>query len=242
MAAIPKFNELSPTIQVVVILAVGAGLWALSEYVWPLPALKQRVTAREADVARLTQQVEPLRPYRERRNRLEQENKQLEAQLENLKQIVPNEKEVDNFVRQVQAEALSSGIMVRRFTARNVSQQEYYVEVPFEVEMDGPFYDVLQFYDRLGKLERIINVSELKMGSIEARKSVVSVPSPLSFEAFGSFVAKRKPNAGRRTVSVASLIFVPITMSSTSCVVFPVTVSAEASGAALLRFAIVSRL
>ena len=172
MAAIPKFNELSPTIQVVVILAVGAGLWALSEYVWPLPALKQRVTAREADVARLTQQVEPLRPYRERRNRLEQENKQLEAQLENLKQIVPNEKEVDNFVRQVQAEALSSGIMVRRFTARTISQQEYYVEVPFEVEMDGPFYDVLQFYDRLGKIERIINVSELKMGGIEARKSI----------------------------------------------------------------------
>ena len=172
MAAVPKFNELSPTIQVAVILAVGAGLWALSEYVWPLPALKEEVIRQQAEVARVTQQVEPLRPYRERRNQLEQENKQLEAQLENLKRIVPNEKEVDNFVRQVQAEALSSGIMVRRFTARNISQQEYYVEVPFEVEMDGPFYDVLQFYDRLGKLERIINVSELKMGSIEARKSI----------------------------------------------------------------------
>ena len=35
---------------------------------------------------------------------------------------------------------------------------------------------MLQFYDRLGRLERIINVSELKMGGIEAKKSVGNKP------------------------------------------------------------------
>ena len=172
MAAIPKFSEMSLAVQVAVIVAVGAGLWAVSEYVWPLPAIKEQVTQRTSRRDQLESQNQPLRQYREKRNQLEIENKQLEAQLENLKRIVPNEKEVDNFVRQVQAEALSAGVMVRRFTAKNVAQQEYYIEVPFEVEMDGPFYDVLQFYDRLGKLERIINISELKMGGIEARKSI----------------------------------------------------------------------
>lgn len=172
MAAIPKFSEMPLAAQVGVIAAVGAGLWAVSEYVWPLPAIKAQVADRTTQKDKLESQNQPLRQYREKRNQLEIENKQLEAQLENLKRIVPNEKEVDNFVRQVQAEALSVGILVRRFTAKNISQQEYYVEVPFEVEMDGPFYDVLQFYDRLGKLERIINVSELKMGGIEAKKSI----------------------------------------------------------------------
>ena len=172
MAAIPKFSEMSLPVQVAVIVAVGAGLWAVSEYVWPLPAIKEQVAQRTGRRDQLENQNQPLRQYRPKLNQLEIENKQLEAQLENLKQIVPNEKEVDNFVRQVQAEALSAGIMVRRFTAKNVAQQEYYIEVPFEVEMDGPFYDVLQFYDRLGKLERIINVSELKMGGIEAKKSI----------------------------------------------------------------------
>ena len=172
MAAIPKFSEMSLAVQVAVIVAVGAGLWAVSEYVWPLPAIKAQVAERTGRKDQLESQNQPLRQYREKRNQLEIENKQLEAQLENLKRIVPNEKEVDNFVRQVQAEALSAGILVRRFTAKTVVQQEYYIEVPFEVEMDGPFYDVLQFYDRLGKIERIINVSELKMGGIEAQKSI----------------------------------------------------------------------
>src|SRR3990172_9439890 len=169
--ALPKFSELSPAVQGAVILGVGALLFAGLEYVWLQP-VKISVTEKETKKTALDKEVEPLRPYVERLPRLEAENKQLEAQLENLKRIVPNEKEVDNFVRQVQGEALTAGILVRRFTAKPVSPQEYYVEVPFELEMDGPFYDILQFYDRLGRLERIINVSELKMGSIEAKKSV----------------------------------------------------------------------
>ena len=114
----------------------------------------------------------PLRPFRENLGPLLAENAQLELQLQNLQRIVPNEKEVDNFVRLVQAEALSVGVVLRRFTAQAVSQQEFYVEVPFEVEMDGPFYDILQFYDRLGRMERIVNVSELRMGGVLSKKGV----------------------------------------------------------------------
>lgn len=172
MAAVPKFNELSPAVQIVIILAVGAGLWALTEYVWPLPALRQQVTQLEGQVNQLESQAAPLRPFRQNLGPLLAENAQLELQLQNLQRIVPNEKEVDNFVRLVQAEAISVGVSVRRFTAQPVSQQQFYVEVPFEVEMDGPFYDVLQFYDRLGRMERIVNVSDLKMGGIKSKASV----------------------------------------------------------------------
>lgn len=170
MAAVPKFNELSPAVQIAIILAVGAGLWALTEYVWPQPALREQVTLLEGEVAALEMQAEPLRPFREDLGPLLAENAQLELQLQNLQRIVPNEKEVDNFVRLVEAEALSVGIEVRRFTAQPVTQQDFYVEVPFEVEMDGPFYDVMQFYDRLSRMERIVNVSELRMGGVLSKK------------------------------------------------------------------------
>jgi type IV pilus assembly protein PilO len=172
MAAIPKFNELSPAIQVAIIVAVGAGLWALTEYVWPLPELRAQVMTLEEQVRQKEGQVAPLRQYRQNLGPLVAENAQLELQLENLRRIVPNEKEVDNFVRLVQAEALSAGIVLRRFTAQAVSQQEFYVEVPFEVEMDGPFYDVMEFYGRLARMQRIVNVSELRMGGLQSKTSI----------------------------------------------------------------------
>jgi type IV pilus assembly protein PilO len=130
------------------------------------------VTTLQGQATQLEAQVQPLRQYRQNLGPLVAQNAQLELQLENLRRIVPNEKEVDNFVRLVQAEALSAGIVLRRFTAQAVAQQEFYVEVPFEVEMDGPYYDVMEFYGRLSRMQRIVNVSELRMGGIQSKRSI----------------------------------------------------------------------
>jgi type IV pilus assembly protein PilO len=42
-----------------------------------------------------------------------------------------------------------------------VSNKEFYSEVPFEVELDGPYFSMLTFFDQVSKLERIVNVSGL---------------------------------------------------------------------------------
>ena len=78
---------------------------------------------------------------------------------------MPDEKEVDNFMRMVSGEARKSGVEIRRYTARPYASKEFYTEVPFEVEFDGPYYSMLGFFDRLGKLERIVNVSNLLVAS-----------------------------------------------------------------------------
>ncbi|HXM62198.1 MAG TPA: type 4a pilus biogenesis protein PilO [Terriglobales bacterium] len=100
--------------------------------------------------------------------------KDMERQLANLKQqleierrIVPDDKEVDGFIKMLDAEAMKAGIEIRRYTAQPVSSREFYTEVPFELELDGPYYSVLNFFDRVGKLERIVNMSNLLVATIK---------------------------------------------------------------------------
>ena len=38
--------------------------------------------------------------------------------------------------------------------------------MPFDIEADGPYYSVLDFFARLGRLSRIINVGDLKMSGL----------------------------------------------------------------------------
>ena len=94
--------------------------------------------------------------------------KDMDRQLANLKQqleiearIVPNEKSVDGFIEMLDSEAVKAGVELRRYTAKPVVAKDYYSEVPFELELDGPYYSMLNFFDRVGKLERIVNVSGL---------------------------------------------------------------------------------
>jgi type IV pilus assembly protein PilO len=56
-------------------------------------------------------------------------------------------------------------VWVRRYTSRPYVTKDFYTEVPFEVEFDGPYYSMLGFFDRLGKVERIVNVSNLLVAS-----------------------------------------------------------------------------
>lgn len=107
-----------------------------------------------------------LEAYKPKLADIERQLANLKQQLEIERRIVPDEKEVDNFMRMVSSEARKAGVEIRRYTSRPVSNRDFYSEVPFEVELDGPYYSVLGFFDRVGKLERIVNVNNLLMSTV----------------------------------------------------------------------------
>jgi len=106
-----------------------------------------------------------LASYQPKLKDMERQVANLKQQLEIERRIVPDDKEVDGFIKMLDAEALKTGIEIRRYTAKPAASREFYTEVPFELEIDGPYYSVLNFFDRVGKLERIVNVSNLLVAS-----------------------------------------------------------------------------
>jgi type IV pilus assembly protein PilO len=112
---------------------------------------------------------ETLRPYEKNMSQLIADTEALKQQLERQKLIVPDEKEADQFMRLMQNTAMQSGIEIRRYTSKPTVAHEFYTEVPFDMELDGPYYSVLNFYERVAKLERIINVSNMAMGGLKAK-------------------------------------------------------------------------
>ncbi len=106
-----------------------------------------------------------LEPYRTKLADIDRQIANLQQQLEIERRIVPDEKEVDGFMKMLDAEADKAGIEVRRYTADPVSSKEFYSEVPFQVELDGPYYSMLGFFDQVSKLERIVNVSNLQVAT-----------------------------------------------------------------------------
>jgi type IV pilus assembly protein PilO len=140
----------------------------------------------EADQQKLEAKLKEnkeLEAYKPKLADMERQLANLKQQLEIERKIVPDEKEVDNFMRMMDAEAQKAGVELRRYTARGVSQKDFYSEVPFEMELDGPYYSMLNFFDRVGKLERIVNVSNLlvsstrKPGDAKAKKTYQYAPN-----------------------------------------------------------------
>jgi type IV pilus assembly protein PilO len=134
----------------------------------PLTTVRTQLVSAQAELKPLEADVENLRVYKQRRAELQTEMDALQKQLATLQTIVPEEKETDQFILMVQRSAVSSGVSIRSLTAKPVVQKPYYFEMPFDIEADGPYYSVLDFFSRLGRLSRIINVGDLKLSSIGA--------------------------------------------------------------------------
>ena len=105
----------------------------------------------------------------------------LNKQLETLKTIVPEEKETDEFIRLMQGAAAASGVQIRKLTAQTVVSRDYHYDMPFRIQVDGPYYDIVDFFARLSRLSRIINVGDLKFdGFGEASRRIRCVRTPRS--------------------------------------------------------------
>jgi len=159
-----NFGEMSGLKQLAVVVG-GAVLVTAGLYYTVFKSVRDQNAAAQQKLEAKQKENKELEAYRPRLAEIERQLASLKQQLDIERRIVPDEKEVDGFMRMMDAEASKAGIELRRYTSKPLAQKEFYTEVPFDLELDGPYYSMLNFFDRVGKLERIVNVSGLLVAS-----------------------------------------------------------------------------
>ena len=162
-----NFSELSGLKQWGAVLAGGAIVTA-ALFFTVFKSQSEKNTAAQHALEEKVRENNELESYRPKLKQIEQQLAELKQQLEIEARIVPNEKQLDGFITMLDGEAQKAGVELRRYTAKPVAQKEYYTEVPFDIELDGPYYSMLNFFDRVGKLERIVNVSGLLVATTKS--------------------------------------------------------------------------
>src|SRR5271166_4769614 len=155
-----NFNELSGLKQWAAVIAGGAVVTA-ALYFTVFKAQSDKNEKAQHALQDKVRENNELESYRPKLKDIERQLANLKQQLEIERRIVPDDKAVDSFIETMDGEAQKAGVELRRYTAKPVAAKEYYSEVPFDMELDGPYYSMLNFFDRVGKLERIVNISGL---------------------------------------------------------------------------------
>jgi type IV pilus assembly protein PilO len=163
-----SFREWPWPLQALFFAGLAAVLIALGLFIPGLPNTTVRTQLEQAqnEEKPLQTEVASLRVYKQRRAELQSEMDALQKQLATLQTIVPADKRVDEFITMIQGAATSSGVSIRRLKAEAVAQKQDYFEMPFTVEADGPYFSVLDFFAKLGRLSRIVNVGDMKLTSV----------------------------------------------------------------------------
>ena len=159
-----KFTDMPVRVQLLVVAGLVIGLTVTAWYFLYQPMTDENARA-AVEVKKVQDQNELLRAFEPKLADMNRQIASLREQLAEMRKIVPDEKLADQFIEMMQDTAQQAGIEIRRYSARNVATREFYTEAPYEMELDGPYYAMLNFFDRVGKLERIVNVGGLKVAT-----------------------------------------------------------------------------
>jgi type IV pilus assembly protein PilO len=163
-----SFKESPWYVQALVFVALAILILAAGEYVPGLPVAKARTTLQALHVqdTTLNQEVSALQVYERRYAEFQQEMTALNKQLDTLQAIVPEEKQTDEFLLLLQGAAQAAGVHIRKLTAQPVVSRDFHYDMPFSITVDGPYYNIVDFFSRLSRLSRIINVGDMTFAGL----------------------------------------------------------------------------
>ena len=154
---------------VIALAGVGA-FW----YFYASPAQATLETKR-AEVARLQLQIKNGLATAKRLPEFRREVTVLEAQLDRLRTVLPEEQDVADLLRRVQAMATQSNLKISGFTPAAVTRREMHAEWPIGLKLEGNYHDIGAFLERVSKFPRIINVGALHIAAREGQTALNTV-------------------------------------------------------------------
>ncbi len=97
-------------------------------------------------------------------DQFEEEIAALEGELKVALRQLPDSKELPGLLTDVTTLGKKSGLEFKAFRPRPEVNKGFYAEVPIEIEFTGNYHEVGVFFDRVSKLDRIVNIGDIRMG------------------------------------------------------------------------------
>jgi len=121
---------------------------------------------------------------------------ELEARLESLKPILPEEKDAGDLLRRIQTLAVQSNLVIKGFRPQPINQLEMHAEWPIRLQLEGSYHNLGLFLDRVSKFPRIINIGGLAL----AQKDPPTAGASMEIAATAmTFVLVERPAAAADT-------------------------------------------
>lgn len=130
--------------------------------------LRAQLEKKERDYQEQNKILADLPKFREELSRVERLFQEARAQL-------PNSSQIPNLLRDIAKKAQDSGLVMQSFKLRPEKVQGFYASVPVDMEIRGSYHDIAVFFDEISRLSRIVNISNLKLGSPSTRGGVLKL-------------------------------------------------------------------
>ncbi|MGB7207919.1 MAG: type 4a pilus biogenesis protein PilO [Pyrinomonadaceae bacterium] len=143
------------------------------------------------EIATLTDQVSQLQAKNEAARIATQRINEFRAlyaskamEYEELKVLLPEQREITNVLQGLQDNANDSKMIVMRFSPKDDTQQDAITAKAVEVEVDSNFTNLRAFFDKMAKLPRIVSISDFKINQLDKQSPEKTIHAMFVLKAY----------------------------------------------------------
>src|SRR6516165_7012455 len=172
----------------VALAAAGCGVFY---YYYEMPvnadlqARQQQLIALRADITKGLSTAKKLPEFRAQVT-------ELEARLENVRAVLPEEKDAADLLNRMQVVASQSNLTIKSFKPGATVTKQLHAEWPITLELEGTYHNLALFFDRVGKFTRIVNVTGVEIKGKDKPESNATITATCVAT---TFVLLDKPGA-----------------------------------------------
>jgi type IV pilus assembly protein PilO len=178
-----KIKNLKWHFQLLILVGIAALLYS---GVWYFVTSETRAeTAQlEDQVAQLQTKNEQARIATQRINEFRALYASKAEEYEELKVLLPEQREITNVLQGLQDTANNSRMVVMRFSPREDTHQDSIMSKPVEVEVDSNFNNLRAFFESMAKLPRIVSITDFKINQLDKQTDVKTLHAQFLLTAY----------------------------------------------------------
>jgi len=130
---------------------------------------------RSDEISKLAQEIENGRVERDKKKKevanipkLKQQMVELDGRLKEAVAQLPDRKEIPDLLSTISSKVKEAGLEILVFRPRGENLQEFYAEIPVDIVVRGGFHNVVTFFDEVGRMSRLVNISNIELRNPKA--------------------------------------------------------------------------
>ncbi len=162
-----KVSKLKMVHRVLIFAGTVVLLLGLFIYLIYLPKTGE-ITKIKSEKDRLDREIRLARVRAKNFEKLEADFTTVEGDLKSALALLPTTSEIPKLLKSITKLGNDSDLEFLLFSPEKQVSKEFYVEIPVSMEVRGSYHNVATFFDKVGKLDRIVNVVNVNMTPLKA--------------------------------------------------------------------------
>ena len=144
-----------------------------------------------AETKELTEQIEVLKKQNveaqiasQRLNEFRTQYKNKQQELDELRALLPEQRELTNVLQGIQDRAKGSSLQVRKFMPKDDVQQDFYSGKKIDVAVQSSFSGLRKFFDQMAKYQRIVSITNFEIKQMDKQMANKTVEARFDLTAY----------------------------------------------------------